>query len=255
MPKLVEFAVNKSLGGVGKDVITGVFDQIISALEAVEQIYKWTGEKDEIIKEFEVSEVDWEQLDALEEAGVELQLRYITIFSGSMAGTSDVLNRRIANASALLTTLKETVLSLVNKYVPLTYEENKFLHELATECLGDLAYFAYYQFNLDKTESDIKAGLDYEVNVVVAHWSDSSNKMTLEDLLEYLGRIIKNHKPSLTLFEQFPELEDAFFDMVGPYAMDLEEFSDFITLDHVKSVVEEKITPQQLVIELKGDGK
>lgn len=132
--------------------------------------------------------------------------------------------------------------SLLDLYVPPTYVELVELEKLLKSSIGHLCVFVRKQFEFDNLEVSDK------VDFVLQTYLDN-NGISLEDALKidvFLLSKIVQYRPKIAVFDKYPEYEVRFFDLVG------EEFYDMEYLDIAKvlDIINEKITPEELLEEI-----
>jgi septum formation topological specificity factor MinE len=186
-----------------------------------------------------VEGVEWDQLDEIEAVRQELGFETLKEFSTFKCCYNDSVQRRIDSAVHYLGLLEEQIVQVSTAFIPVDEETKKVLLKLCEIVLGDLACFIYFQFDLDKIQAQIANGKkqsELEITVAVGRYLEESGK-SLTGFLEVLTEVMNNHRPTFTIFEEFPELEAEFYDIAGAYIKDFDRLSDFITADVVKAVV------------------
>ena len=77
--------------------------------------------------------------------------------------------------------------------------------------------------------------------------------------MKVLSDIVIKFKPTLELFEEYPELEEPFYDAVAEYAYDFTVLEPYLTIDIIKEIVTKGVFTEEDYLELKerlesGDG-
>jgi hypothetical protein len=115
------------------------------------------------------------------------------------------------------------------------------------EVLSQVAYAIRYDFVLDQTvESAAKFPGDLKQLVVDHAFSDycSSNNLDSTETACEIVKISVENKPKLAVFDERPDLEDEYYNVVGPYASDVDE--DRLTVKDVEDIIAGKVLPVDL---------
>ena len=151
------------------------------------------------------------------------------------AGT-EVLNRRLQAFTMFQLKIFDAVDEASAAFIPLSDEDVARLKSNIKECLGNLATFMYYQFDMDKTIDSIVSNQDLVINVDLFNYLDS-NGINIPSEVTRVKEILNKFRPSLPLFEEKPELEEPFYEIAGPYVQDFDVLEEFITLQDVMKVL------------------
>lgn len=193
-----------------------------------------------------------DQLDEVEALENELEYSSLRKFSICKCSLFDSTQRRVDSAIHYLDLLTEQIKKCSLAYMPLSEKVVATLTELVDNVLAELSYFAYFQFDLDVTSDDLKEQKsinDVRVNVGLYQHLEESGK-DLEEVLNLVTTIMADHRPQMTIFEEFPELEDTFYQIAGAYIMDFEKIADFVTADIVRAVITDSGDVEQIIKEL-----
>lgn len=221
-------------------------DQMVSLLNAV--------------KEFETNRDDDLLLDEIDTAAV-FQFTGLSIFSDCHLSTCISINRYLGKTLVDLTSLRE----MLNKYsmtamTPVDDNEPDGLHNfeaLIKKCIAGVTHFICYEFNLydyvqQATSDSGNADID-EVYYSVINKSGFMDALT--KAVELCALSLK-FKQKLEIFDQYPEKERIFEQLMGPYAAEMNEAN--LTIELVDALLDGKITPDQLLSatnpELDDDG-
>lgn len=185
----------------------------------------------------DVEEFPYFQLDELNRLLDIKDTEIMLKFAKALSAKDLVTNRRLRSALDFKAKLVELTDKCVMAYVPLNDEEGKSFNSMMKQCIGHLSTFILYQFDLDATQSCIEDGVEIEANLDLVNYCDAHGK-TIQDILEIVVNAMTKYKPVLPIFEEFPELEDQFLEIVGPFVQDFEMLEDYLTKEDVIKIVE-----------------
>jgi len=197
---------------------------------------------------------EWLQVEEAEVVSNDLNFEGLKFFNRGKCSYTDAIQRRAASSVHYLQLLKERVDEVSEVFIPMDNETIEMLRELCLTTLGELAYFLYFQFQLEDTLTDLSEGNDPRVNVALAQFVDESGN-DLEQVVTFVSEIMTEHRPTFTIFEEFPDLEDPFFEIVGPYVKDFERIIDFVTAEVVRDVIKNAGDVEEIVRDLESSIK
>lgn len=235
--KLVKTATRTNLTNLDR-YTDRLAKESLDTLNILLEIEPVCASEDEYRKEHEdVEEYPYFQLDELSRlldiADAEIMLK----FAQGLAARDMVTNRRLRSALDFKAKTLALVEQLSNAYVPLSDNEIRTLKKLMGQTIGHLSTFIYYQFGLDVTKECIKNNEDTEVNIDLLQYCEVLQQ-SVEDLLNIVDSARLTFRPSMPIFEEFPELEEEFIDIAGAYVQDFEVLDDYITKEDVITVLE-----------------
>ena len=246
--KFVGTEIKKKLGDLSKhvpEVVTANF-AILNTLLAVAPV---CADSTEYAKEHgEVEEFEFFQLDELEKV---LQLESCNIletFASSLCAKDLVTNRRLMSSIDFRKRLVALVEKVESAYIPLSQKELESIKRLVDQTIGHLTTFVYSQFEMGVTLDAVNDNEEPSVNIDIYKYAESVNKDVLTLEKEVYDAMLK-YRPSLPVFEEFPELEEEFYDIAGPYIQDFELLEDLITSEDVRLVLENNNLDLEVFIE------
>ena len=181
------------------------------------------------------------------EAIVDLDYSCITNFyKGNVTGYPD-LGRRLRDFLNEYTYVLDVINSALDIYVPLTYKDLISLNENLKKALGHLCIFIRKQFEFDVLQ---ETG---ELDFVLESYLESHG-LTKEDGLKLNVFLLDKaivYRPRIAVFDQYPEYETAFFDLVGDEFYDME----YLDIKRVIAVINGTLTPEALLEEINSAKK
>lgn len=180
-------------------------------------------------------------LDQLEEF-VQTDISQLEKFyDGRTSGYFD-LNRRLKDVIKNFYRVKDVVEPLLDEFVPLTLNELKGVLKYTKAMIGHLCVFVRKQYEF----ADYLNTGRCEFSLEVYMHDNNLTKTDINDLdIKMAARAIA-YRPKIAVFEQYPDLEQPFFDKVGEEFYDLE----YINVKHVLDIVNDVITAEDLLKEL-----
>lgn len=173
---------------------------------------------------------------------IELNLGAISSFHlNSLSGYQD-LKRRISDAFENYYKLVDLVTPDYDAFLPIELDNLKEALGLAKSSYGHLALFLVRQFEMEGlTEENFKEEVEFSLENACKDLGISSPKAVL-DIRDFLTNKVSEYKPQIEIFDEYPELEDKFFEKVGKEFYDL----DYLTYEDVMNIIDEKLDPEDL---------
>lgn len=165
----------------------------------------------------------------------------VKFYEGRTSGYFD-LNRRLRDVIKNFIQIKEVVEPLLDEFVPLTFNELKGVLKYLKAMIGHICVFVRKQYEF----SNYLSTGECEFSLEVYMHDNGLNRDDINDLdIKMAARAIA-YRPKIAVFEAYPNLEQPFFDRVGEEFYDLE----FINVKHVLDIVNDVISPEDLLEEL-----
>lgn len=209
---------------------TTVAFEVFELLTSFSSLYDVMGTQEEYESKYgEVDDFEMQQLDVVEEVQLNVSYSEFESFTKIMASGTNVAHRRAEAALYYLNQMLPVLKDISDAYI-ISTKEAEFLRNNSAQLLAELAYFSFVQYQMKELEDGV--GID----IALHNYLDENGK-TAGWALELINGILEVHKPSLTIFEEYPELEDDFYFAAGAYIKDFETLSDKLTLETVRSVI------------------
>lgn len=246
--KLTAFSTNDFLVKLTDGDLQEIFENSISVISkylSADQILT-TEENYREITGKSVEDFPYVQLDTLEGVLNTPSMEALKKFGEGLCSTSVVVNRRVTDFCEEDEKLRKRINELVSFYTPLTIGEIDEIKKQLKECIGHLIQFLYHEFEIKSIKDCIKEGRDLSVNKFIAAYCDEKNK-NLGELVLQLESVLESYKPRMEIFDEYPELEDPFYEKCGPIIMDYEVLERLLTIDMIKGVVNGSIEVDLLI--------
>lgn len=256
---LIKHEYKKDLSHLKLEDVTKVVEEITDCLESLEEAV-------DSLQKLSDNEIDGETfLTYFEELVISDNMSTFLNYASSSCSIVMAINRvfsSLVNVTIEIDGKVQRIEGLIGKYDKIVNKcssiwaepsesEIPEIIELVKTLIGRLAYVMYYEFGIKESYQDLADGIvDYRINAAV---NQATQEMSVdsEEFITGMAALHKANKPNIGIFDENPELENAFMEIVGPYLLDLSE-SD-ITLDLVMSVITGKVDPANLYEMFGGD--
>ena len=200
----------------------------------------------DVIQEAKSGELDeWSEIDAYEESMLEntggiswvKQCRFskyssINYCYGTLVNCISAYNEKLKDFLALGIYANDAWRDSLSKQV------NKIL--------GIVMYILWFDYGLESTAKECYDSDEIEIDIALSAYCDAKgiDKFSfIEELIEYRAE----YKYSFSIFEDYPELEETFISMMGPYLGGVDESK--LTIEQVQAVCNGNKTPEELINE------
>lgn len=246
-----EHVYNNTLKKYNTVELVSVVKELVTCLQKSVETLRVLGR----LQDGEIDEFDaLEELELSECSDVAKVREYAYYASSTMDVINRVLRRCFGYAidgekteQGTIDLLNKNINTVVDDWAGLTEDDIQVFNDLCTRIAADTAYVLKFEFGLEKTIEDYKENgkneLEADIDYVFRTYCD---KYDLDLILECdeIVELSKIYKPILPVFDDYPELEEAFEAVVGPYLADVD--SNSLTLDIVKKVLNGDIKPEEL---------
>lgn len=224
-----------------EDKCQDLFGESYSLMLALLNIEKVMVPKEEYLAKYvidEDEEFEYMQLDILETL-CNLDIgKAMDMFVKAVGSKNPSTHRRLSMLAQEFKRLRNIAEEATEKYLPLSKAEIDNVSYYVLECLGQVSYFLYYQFGIDT----FMQGYDndeeeLEVDINMFNYCDIKG-YDIAKVAVLINKTMTDHKPTLPIFDEIPQYEDEFYDIVGGYVKDFEKLEDKLTVDDVLAVIE-----------------
>ena len=211
------------------------------------------------INDFEDSVIDdFELMDVLEEGalGDLTMFAQYAIYSCSEYNSINKLMSALARdqktedgeeVPSKINYFNQQIELVVDAWSGVSPEEAQVFKELAIDLVSSFAYILEYEFGIvefiDDYESNghnvVEASMDNAFN----HFCGVYNLDPVNEAKEIIA-VASVYKVKLPVFDEYPELEEAFESIMGPFLCDVDP--DLLTLDIVKKVIDGTLVPSEV---------
>lgn len=201
----------------------------------------------------EIDDIDL--MDLLEDNPISIKL--LKEYSHYSCSQSAAINRALndhfeeiykdANGNLLsrFSTLHDLMQQIVMDCSGVSDTQADKLNTSAYEMAGFCLYFLKFEFGIAQLAEELETNSISEctVNAIMDKYCDL-HQIPLETEVATIMEASKIFKPSLPLFDDYPELEEPFSKIMGPYISDIDY--DAITIEMVQDVMEGKVKPEDV---------
>lgn len=204
------------------------------------------------VRDDEKDEIDL--LDCLEDANLDTELLELyTLYNCSKnPAVSRCLIRYIGKIYTTddgkeysrLDKLRALKKKIIDRYTGVSVEEMKELEELCAELIGFCIYVFKFEFDLAISHAQlIDNAPEIDVNTIVDKYNEARG-IVLKDEIEFIYNTAEIFKPQIAIFDEYPELEDAYMNTMGAYAADVDE--ELLTIEIVQAVLTGAVLPEKV---------
>ena len=234
------FEYNSTLMRLSDEVVHGAFAEAVHFTELLDTVTGKIPALTECEKNGDKSgfiTTSFELLDQMLEENEKLSVDNLEQLCDSPIANTEVLMKRISAIGADIVSGKEGLTRRLARYLEdccdgYSFPSGKNLELLAERIeyyLGHLCFLIYYQYGLHHIESG-------SVTEPVFQFCAREGLEVL-DILDFWKSMLKKHRPVLTVFEEYPDLEDSFWDAASAYMSDFDYFADILTKDDVLAII------------------
>lgn len=187
-----------------------------------------------------IEDFEYYQLDVLE--GI-LEINVgatIDIFVKAVGSKDACTHRRLRTFQQEFEGLKGRAERYAMAYLPLMENELNDLADSIIECLGQITFYMYYQFGMDIfMKGFVEDADELEVDINMFNYCDKAG-LDITKTAVMIDKVRQENKPTLPVFDEIPELEEAFYELVGAHVKDFEKLESKLTVSDVKFMVDNK---------------
>lgn len=171
-------------------------------------------ELDELFNDFLDKNIEEDELfDALDDLSLDSDAIYFIAKSFSSINISR--NKYLANTAELLKVFEDNVYKIVSVGRDPDKGDVLILQKELKRVVGGLVYFVLQDFEIEDTLEGIASGGEYSIDEVFDGYL-KANSLSVEEFAETFNQYYQTYKFKLEVFDEHPELEEAFEKVVGP---------------------------------------
>lgn len=257
-----EHKANYTLGKLEPEILLKFLDQCISIVNGLQSYEEEIGELLKDVSDREditLAKVDLESilsddeidelLETLESSEIQ-NFDALSAFYSNFYSTWDSLNVHVRNTIYIISEFNNLVRRYAESWTCPSMSDLKTTLLHCNTIIKNLLFIAYFEFDMNSVnvkENDGRFYIDEIYDKYCKHYNlnPEEHTKTINDL-----RAI--YKIKLSIFEEHPELEEPFEELMGPNMVNIDE--DKLTLQIVKDVINGKITDTQAYEMVKVDG-
>lgn len=148
--------------------------------------------------------------------------------------------RRASDAVSNFNKVKQIAFTNASIALPFEVDEHEEFVNLCRQTLGNTAYMLLIFLDLAEIKKHIINKEDYDIPSCLIQYLKSRGNIDDQVVLAYCDKIIdvaRSYRPVMPLFDEYPELEDPFFEAMGSASMDLTDIEDFVTIEDIKAII------------------
>lgn len=140
--------------------------------------------------------------------------------------------------------LRDLTTKIVSDCAGVEEEQAVLLNEYVFEMAGFCLFFLKFEFDVDVLAEELEnvSADNCTVNAILDKFCDL-HQIDLKDEVFMIMEGSEYFKPVLPLFDSYPEIEEPFSKLMGPYLSGVDY--ELITIEMVKAVVDGKVSPEE----------
>lgn len=182
-------------------------------------------------------------LDKLDEINMVKVNKIESFHINAMSGYQD-LRRRLFDTFEAYSPLMGIINNNLDAFIPLDINELNEVHKLAKIVVGNLGIFILRQYEFE----DAIAGGKMEFSLEMYLKNNNMDSDALVNMYNAIKTKVDTYRPTIEIFDEHPELEEAFMEKVGPWFYDI----NYMEYQDVLDVINEKLDPEDLKVKLNG---
>lgn len=231
---VVNHKINKAIASIKKEHLTGFFDESRNSIEIL------TGLRD-AFEAYEEGSMDSEDLYEVV-CSSEIQAFYAEIYYLTASSFIPSISRHAMTLCEQIKQYNEKVKYFNDNFLYLEDGDITTFRNYTYSILAGLLFIIYYDFHLD----DVFAGSD-DIDEIYDYYCKQNDLDPVSDATD-VNNLRKAYKLKIDIFDEYPEYENAYDSLVGPYRFDIDE--DQLTIDHVKRLIAGEIDVFGLIREI-----
>lgn len=200
------------------------------------------------------NEIDKDELVEILEESVLCNTSQITFFRKVGASQYTSLNQYLGDILDEITCVNDIINKVCSAGIWFTDEQEQQIQEHVESIIGGIAYVLWYEFDLETYLHQIEVedkGVDADIDVAYKSYVGSfANDKGAYEIAKSIRENKIKYKFKLKIFDENPELEEPFENLMGPFLAEV--IDEFLTLDLVKDLLDGRITPEGLITILKN---
>lgn len=194
------------------------------------------------LQQAEDDEIDEDdELEILEDC-IAGDLESILLFKSACSSVYSSINFYLNEIYEVIINNNHNIEEITDSGVYMTEEWTRVLRKENERIVGGLCYILWYEFKADEYFESV-ASNDFTIDQVIKGYYDAHN-VAIEAGMSELQHLKSTYKFKLLVFDEYPEKEDMFIQLMGPYLGGIDQSQ--LTIELVDSVIDGKIMPQEL---------
>lgn len=230
-------------------------DQLVELFDETLQLFKGCVAIVQGVSSMRDGEIDsFDLMDLIEDTSLQIKLldEYATyncsinpaMCRGLIDHFSKVYKDDTGKTYSRFSRLKDLISEIVMECAGVDEEQADLLNEYAYELAGFCAFFLKFEFDVEELSCEMEkmSVNNCTINAITDKYCDL-HQIDLEEMVTLVMQSSELFKPVLPLFDNYPELEEPFSKIMGPYLSGVDY--ELITIEMVKEVVDGKILPEE----------
>lgn len=231
---VINHKINKAIASIKKEHLVGFFEESRNSIEIL------TALRDA----FDAYEEGSMDADGLYEtvSSSEIQAFYAEIYYLTASSFIPSISKHAMSLCKLICEYNEKVKYFNDNFLYLEDSDIATFRNYTYTILAGLLFIIYFDFHLD----DIVAGNE-DIDEIYDYYCKQNDLVAALDAID-VNNLRRVYRLKVDIFDEYPEYEDAYDAIVGPYRFDIDE--EQLTIEHVKRLVSGEIDVFGLIREV-----
>lgn len=228
-------STNDTISKISKENLIGFYDECRTAIDVLLSLR-------EAIEQYEDGSIDDEKLYDIVCNSDIVNYSNIDIYRWSVCSWLPAVNRYMGDLLLQIDTYNKKVTYFTENFLYLEPKDIEFFNSYTYLLLSGFIYIVYFDFRMFEI-----AGSDdgnYDIDEIYDAYCKLNCIDPVEDS-ETVSKLSKIYKFKLAIFDEYPEYEDDFEKILGPYRLEIDE--EQLTVDMVRDLINEKISIEDLI--------
>lgn len=190
-----------------------------------------------------------DELEILEDCLVS-DINAVLQFKSTNASIYNSINYYLSDIYAVVLNNNKNIEEITDSGVYIDDTWRELLIEENERIVSGFCYILWYEFNFDKLVESLQSS-DIEIDHILKGYYDTNNIDVATGVKE-LSELREQYKFKLLVFDEYPEKEESFLNIMGPYLGGVDDSQ--LTIELVDQVIDGSITPQELCEMLQSSG-
>lgn len=236
---LLKHDTSSLIGSIERKALEDSFAEALTLLRDAKTVYN-------TIRSLEHKTIDFmDATDKLEDyTGVDVH--NLDVFRVLKSSLSETINKYLERVFIDIDVYSRTLNAAVDCMFALQPNEIEYLEQKAYNVVSGMTFFCSFEFDMLGIISSAEEGAE-AVDEVVQVYCRRTGETALT-IAKEIQTAMKEFKINFDVFDAFPELEEQFFNVMGPNITAVDPV--MLTMELVQAVINGEITPELLIKEM-----
>jgi hypothetical protein len=247
--QLLKLKVDSLINIMNDDKLYALLEESLKNLKQLASLESVMVSEDEYTGDPDLGDLSDVQLDELEATKFIFKTNWLEKYNMGMSAPNSALFRRSRTASDYIALIAKKAEEASLLSIPLTTEQVQEFNKNTWKAISELSHLVYYFYLMNRTKAAQEETGELVISSVFKKYCDESNQNPL-NVVNWVHSLTVSHRPKLKISEEFPDLVEELFEILGPYVSDFEEFEDLLTHDLLLTFVNDNMEGDHVISKL-----